>query len=571
MLKKITINKNRLILAVSVGIILSFILGFGGYAQKIFINALFSESSTLYETLIPEGCCLSTKSLSFFDWIKSLYSTPLLILSILTCYVALQYQNTRRLVIFISIGTFLTLTVNDIYLYFMHPELQPSLTESLLSNALGSPVIAICIGIILLLINRASDFFSVPFQISNIIFPVLIGIFIVLILFVLIKNLFGNTQSTISGFISPPLYGDYSSTPVKDQEKKFGLFTNQENGIDKLTWSGNFLNMKLETEHPTKKADVSLFLMEGCINKNTKDILKSLSKPNFSNNDASKIVISIDDGMGAFSIYSRDNDSGYWGLADDNLAHFSVDTSKDKNKLDLTRVSIEGSNLFHNNWFGEVIYRIDAMMLDNKQTIPRKISINTDGVVTNYNFSINDTLAVDKADTCKPILTSKHSSNSKSPYLTALLRITYPKIKTLRDINETPHTNVHGLSGWFEVKDISYDEFSNYVSNGELNMLSVVGDFDELYIDKEKQDKKKSSWLYMKDGVITGKSNRGSFNFEGKSDTALLDGKRITKTRWERISTSIWWLILLIPSVLTVLLNSFRKCWINDEKLVNFH
>jgi len=75
----------------------------------------------------------------------------------------------------------------------------------------------------------------------------------------------------------------------------------------------------------------------------------------------------------------------------------------------------------------------------------------------------------------------------------------------------------------------------------------------------------------MKDGVITGKSNRGSFNFEGKSDTALLDGKRITKTRWERISTSIWWLILLIPSVLTVLLNSFRKCWINDEKLVNFH
>lgn len=569
-LRKIKIEKNRLILAVSVGIILSFILGFGGYSQNIFINILFSESSSLYDTLTTSGCFIFTKPLTFIEWMKGLYSPLLLILSIINCYVAFQFKNTRRLLFFISIGTFLTLSVNDTYMHFMYPEFQDSLLESYLCNAVGSLIIAICICIILFLINRASELVSIPVQVSNIIFSFLLGAFVFLILFVLIKNLFWNTQSTISGFMSPPFHGNYStvSDKIDTEKERFGFLTKQKIGLNDVTWTGEFSNMSLETKHPAKTANVSLFLLEGCFKKDTKDILKSLKKPNFSNFNVSSTNVSIDDGAGSFSIYSKDSNDGFWGITADNIINFNLDLSKKKNKLNLRFDSFEGANFFHKDWVGEVIYRLDVVMADDKKPVSRKISINTHDKVATYTFNISETLEVDKALNCKSIETSNQSIHSQSPFLTALIRISYPRIKTLKDINETPQTNIHGLRGWFAVNDIPKDALSNYVSNGDLNMLSIVGGFDELYIDKEKQEKRKSSWLYMKDGVLSGKSDKGSFDFEGKSDTALLNGERITKTRWERISAAIWWLIILIPSVLTMLLNSFRKCWINDEQLI---
>ncbi|WP_148225275.1 hypothetical protein [Methylovorus sp. MP688] len=214
------------------------------------------------------------------------------------------------------------------------------------------------------------------------------------------------------------------------------------------------------------------------------------------------------------------------------------------------------------------MYRFDVVLADQKSAVSRKISISADDKVDTYTFNVSDTLEIDKALECKTLTSSTQLIHPQSPFLTALVRISYPKIKILKDINEFPQTNIHGLSGWFEVNDIPKDEFNNYVGNGDLNMLSIVGEFDELYIDSVKQEKRKSNWLYMKDGVLSGKNDKGSFDFEGKSDTALLDGERVTKTRWERISSAMMWLIILIPTFLTMLLNSLRKCWMNDEQLI---
>ena len=567
---KIKLDTNRLILASLLGAILSLILGFGGYAQTLFVNGLFSESASLYDTLTPSGCvCLLSKPLLFFDWLKSLFSVPLLILSIINCYLALRFHSTRRLLIWLSIGIFFTLMANDTYMYFFHPESQASLRESYLCNALGAPVIAVCICMILYLTRKATELFLISFQLANIVFPLIFGIFIFIILFIVIKGVFFPTKSSISAFISPPFYGDYITTPVSVIKEKFGIFTNQRIEIENFTWEGKFSNMGIEIEHPTKTAEVSLFLFEGCYRKSTKELLNSLGKANLSQNNVSKIGMSVDDGPGVFSIYSRDHHNGYWGVYDDKLTNFRIDSSKNISKLDLTLFSDGESNIIHKDWKGEVIYRVDTYLFDDRKTIPRKLSITTDGKVANHVFNVRDSLSLDKVAICKPIKSSQDPPYLASPFLTSLLRITYPQVKTIKDINESPNTSVHGLIGPLEVKEITLENLSSYVSSGELNMLSIVGNFDELFIDGKKQDKRKSNWLYMQDGVITGKTEKGSFHFDGKTENAMLDGERVSKTRWERISTSVKWFILVILGYLGVLLRSFLTCWLNDEKLVN--
>lgn len=568
MFNKIKIQKNRLILTVSVGVLLSFVLSFGSYTQQLFMNGLFSDSFSLYDTLTPPDCFgLNSKEFFFLDWIKSLFSASLFVLSTICCYIAFQHRNTRLLIIVLSVGVFFSLSIDDTYWYFSKIPGQPPLLESYICNALGAPIVALCICVILLITRKTSELLSIPYQFSNLIFPLLLGTFIFLILFALIKNMFSNTQSTISAFISPPFYGSYSTSQINEKDEKFGVFTNQNIETEKPTWIGQFVNMRLDTEHPTKSAKVSLFLFEGCFKKSTNELLKTLEKPNLLENMVSKISVSVDDGYGGFSVYSRNQDNGYVKASEKKETFFKTELSDHKNKLNLSVFLDKEGSIVHKNWREEAIYRLDLELADAVKIVPRKLSITTDNKVNNYTFTSNELLSIDKANTCKPISNTSGLPHSQSPFLTALFRITYPKVITIQDFNESPSTSIKGLNGWLKVKDINPTTLNNYVDSGELDSISIVGDFDELYIDNEKLEARKSRWLYLHNG-ISGEIKAGAFHFNGKTEYALLDRQRISKTRWERISTGIKWLLTLIPGAISFLLVLFWKCWINDEELV---
>lgn len=563
--ERFVIDKNRVVWSISIGVVLSIILGFGNFTQTIFINGVVGQANSIYESLTPVGF---TQSQSFIDWILGFYFIGHLPLSIVACYIALKQKQLRPLFLAFTIGTLLVLTITDTLFSLFKPELSSTLIESYLSNALGSPVIAFFLCLILLCTKKFSEQINLKRDTFKSLIPIIICAISFFVIFVIVQNLFFVTKSKVSAIVKPPFRVSYGASLVKEEENRFGVFWNTHAPPEKLAWTGKLVKMKLATGHAEKNPTVTLFLFEGCPNKKTTELLELRSIPVIPNLTTKKIGFAIDDGMGNFSIYSTKKVNGHWNTAGEKAIMFSVRPAENKKDLVITTFSSEDMTLFHQDWEGETYYRFDAFLMGEHQLQTRYAAISTDNGTETFAIAPNPRTKVYENFQCRP-LSASNNYVAEGLVVTALLKIAYPKAEVYEDLEIEHETRISGLNGWLSVDGVSPNELSNYFSDGQLDLLSVQGPFEDLIVDNENKQLRRENWLYLQDGTVSASVLDGSVKFDAETDIAALEGQRISKTRWEKIAPAIKWLFVLLPGLFGYLLKVFWDAWKRNEIIVS--
>lgn len=559
-------DQSRMVLAVSVGIVLSLILGFGAFTQQLFVNGVMGEADNFYEAVTPNGFM---QPQSFYDWILSIYTVWHLPLSIVACFIAFRRVTTRQVFLSLTLGVFTVLVVVDTGYAVAIPENRSLLVESYLSNLLGSPIIALFLCLLLMAAKKVPDILPIKPALACAIVPIVIGAAAFVVLFIIVKNLFWVTTSEISALMVPPVSGSYSTSKVEgDVEDKFGLFLNSRLPPEKLSWKGSASNFGMGIANLNSRAAVSVYLLDGCPAVKTNDVLKMLRNPVFSARDVSVVGLGIDDGLAELSIHSVRGSGGYWRSTSEETSMFWIEAGSDKDAFDLTSFVSNKVGVSHLEWGGDVIYRIDAFAIRDRKLASRTFSVRADDLVGTVTVNPAADMDLFKSMVCKSITHEGGRYTSVSPLVTVFLRVSYPERRTMSDIRRPHETYMRGLNGWLYTDNVGASEIGNYVNAGSLSFISMQGKLEELFIDHEPVETRRSSWIYMQDGELSGAVDGSMLKLEGKTNVAGLDGGRLTKTRWERIELAVKSLIVSVPAVILFFLGLFWRAWRSNERLI---
>ena len=556
-------SRQRFLWALSLGSVLSLFLGFGAYPQQLFVNGVLGQANSFYEALTPAGF---VRPHSFLDWIDGFYSIWHLPLAIAICYLALKYQRIRPIFFSLFVGILVALTLVDTAHGIFIAEIRTSLPESYLSDVLGAPIIAIVICLILLYSHRFGEHLRILGQLPRAIIPLLIGGGVFLVIFIIVKNLFWVTDSSLSVLVKPPFQAEFGASSVDKSDDRFGVFLNNRIRLDKITWNGEFANMSLEVSHPTERAKIWVYLFGGCLSENTKQLLNLHNVPVMTGSAISHVGLQVNDGMGSFSVYSPNANNGHWNVSDEKVGIFSVKPSGKDDSLVVTVFSPEDAKFVHRGWRNETYYKIDASLIGKQGTQSRTIAVAVDGKKRIFTFSPNSGAPLDQRIKCRPAGGLGNHFSMESPISTVLLRIAYPP-QMVKDLNVVHDTVIAGLNGFLVADGIRPVELHEFISNGKLSMLSMQGAFDELYVDDVKQQLRRQNWLYFQGGTVSGSADGEFLTFNGKTDVIAVDGTRVSKTHWEKIAPAIKWLLTLLLPALGYLLKVFLDAWKRNDVL----
>lgn len=561
-----SVGQSRLALSISVGLVLSLMLGFGAFTQLIFVNGVMGEADGFYEAYTPDGFL---RPQSFVEWINSFYSLWHLPLSIVACFISFRKSGARQIFLPLAFNIFLVLMVVDTGYAIAIPENRGHLLESYLSNALGSPVIALVLCLILLVVTRAQGVIPIRPPVACIFGPFILGSLLFFVLFVLVKNLFWVTTSDISALMVMPIKGTYSAHKIDgDVNDKFGLFLNTQIPPEKLSWKGNALDFGLGIADLDKRAMLDAYLFDGCPATKTGDALTMLRNPVFSAHGVSIVGLGIDDGFADFSIHPISGSSGHWKSTEEEVSMFWIDAGSEKSALNLTSFISSKVGVKHLEWSGDVIYRIDAFAIGDRELKARTFSLRADDVEKSLTVHPSPDMDLQRTMACKPVAFDRGSYKPASPLVTMFLRVSYPARRVVADVRPPHETFIRGLNGWLYTDDVGADEIGKYVNEGALSFISMQGRLEELFIDHEPVETRRTSWLFMQDGELSGAVEGEMLRMEGKTNVAALDGGRLTKTRWERIGFAVKSLIVSVPAAIVFLLGVFLKAWRENESLI---
>lgn len=555
-----------LVLACSAGAVISLLLGFGGYTQQIFVNGVLGDASSFYEALTPSGI---VKQQTFIGWVGDFFFWGYLPLSIFACLRAFRQRTVREIFLTLTLGVFLVLSVVDTVFAFFYDSVRDALGECYLSNALGSPLIAF-VGCLLVLGTKAAhEHLTLPRTAAYAVVPLGLGGLLFLILFVLVKNFFWVTSSEVSALVSPPINGNYSLTDIDAPKgERFGLFLNEKIPPDKLSWIGMATQMGIGVANSGRLAVVKAYLYEGCPGESTADMLKARPEPFFQADQVAVIGFGVDDGMIDFSIHSESGSEGHWKASEETVSMFSINAAEEAENLDLTLFISEGVRVEHLGWSGEAVYRGDLFAFDDAGLRNRTVAIVADEVSEALTISPDPNMRVQDEMVCKPIASGPRKTLASSPLVTVLVSVAYPPAEKFSELGDTNMATVRGINGWLSAKGVGAGEISDYVSAGVMQMLSVQGRFEEIYIDGEKLEPRRQSWLYLQEGKISGSIEESSLRINGVTDIAMLDGSRATKTRWERIGLAVKSLIVSVPAMFLWFFGIFWAAWKRNDHLV---
>ncbi len=549
------------------GIVLSLILGFGSFTQQIFVNGIMGEADSFYEAVTPDGFM---QPQTFYDWVLSFYSPWHLPLSIVACFFSFRRPEAKRIFLPLALNIFAVLVIVDTGYAVAFPENRLLLVESYLSNLLGSPIIALVLCLFLMAVKRVPEFLSIRSIVASMVVPIILGAALFFLLFILVKNLFWVTTSNISALMVPPIRGQYSAYKVEEGvDAKFGLFINKKIPPQKLSWKGKAQDFGMGISDLDGKGSVSAYLLDGCPNTKTGDALKLLRNPIFTARAVSIAGLGADNGIAELSIHPVRGAGGYWKASEEEASMFWIEAGSEKDKFDLTNFISNKVGVRHLDWSGEVVYRIDAFAIQDKKLANRTFSLRADGVERSFTVRPTQDMDLNRAIACKPITLDGESYKSASALVSMFLRVSYPERRTMADVRKPYETYIRGMNGWLYTDNVGAEEIGEYVNAGSLTFMSIQGRLEELYIDHVPVETRRTSWLFMQDGELSGAVDGSMLKLEGKTNVAALDGGRLTKTRWERIEFAVKSLIVSVPAAILFLLGLFWKAWRRNELLID--
>ena len=305
----------------------------------------------------------------------------------------------------------------------------------------------------------------------------------------------------------------------------------------------------------------SLWMAQGCIQK---DRIKEIMKldPIFKG-DLRSLKISLDKGMLEFRVIEPKSQGIQ--VADGEASLFWITPLSDNSDQIKAERFLKNGIIRTSDQFDPAIYELAIIPLDETNRGPnyksRKIAyIVNDESPKNIDVSMeSNVLSPDAALNCQYLPTHQIEgviyASANIPYVSLVVSIDPPKLLSISDIGKINKVMVSGISGWISSEGYPAPDLHKVATGGELSQLSIIGAVKDLVVDGRAIATGENSTLQV-NGNLTSRTAGATFLVEGNVDYLILNGKRLTATRWEQLDAGVRIpLILGVPAAVYFMLN----------------
>lgn len=305
----------------------------------------------------------------------------------------------------------------------------------------------------------------------------------------------------------------------------------------------------------------SVWVTQGCVDKGaisgatkSKPIFHGLMKD---------LRISIDEGLSEFRMIEPK--SRQVEVNDNNIAQFWIGpVGGDAEHLKISRFLSNGEIRVSDN-YDTSTFELGLFPLTGNEKGPtfksRQITVSiNDNELKKLNISVKSKLVSPGANMiCAPLQTQvvadSLSASATAPYVSLIISIEPPKLVNLEEVDQSNEAVVSGANGWIENTGLRKVDLYEAIDGGNLSQLSVIGSVKDLVIDGQTIPSGQTSTLQLS-GKFMGRSDGPAILLEGKADDLILNGRRLTTTRWERLDAGVRIPIILgVPTAAYFLLN----------------
>ncbi|MBK0054218.1 hypothetical protein [Stenotrophomonas sp. S39] len=354
---------------------------------------------------------------------------------------------------------------------------------------------------------------------------------------------------------------DSSERAESDTFAILGKFSEAKGGRTKFLGGGPSLKIEWSTKIKSSTRG-SVWVTQGCVAADS-DYGKALKSTPIYSGDINNLTITADDGLSEFRITHPN--SNKITVSDDNVAQFWMNPSRDDpEKIDISRFLGNGIINFDDN-FSRTTFSLGLISLTGKKegsplkTRSATYSINGDQEKI-IKFSMSpEMIEATAAISCDGLEVTQNDQHlaaiTKVPYIGLLVSLEAPKQLSLEDVGKHNYVTVSGANGWIESTGYRRDQFHEAVTGGNLSQLSLIGVMGDLVVDGQNVSTGPTSTLQLS-GKMFARTDGPAILVEGGADYLILNGKRLSSTRWERLDTGIRIPIILgVPTAAYFLLS----------------
>lgn len=565
LIDRIKLNKNRILWSMSIALILIFFLSVGSICQLIFLNIFNTDVSNLYDLLFPNQV---TEKISFFEFILNITVTEFILfflINYLIVYIFLNNNSAKKFFLNLSFAISLCLMVADFIISIRFGE-KPYIIENVASNILGGFFLSFILTILIYFSNKIIDpNISLKTLYKNLIFLLLCFSFLYILYFIFV-NIFQSSSTKIKAEIIPNfginyiISDDNESNGKENENKNFGVATKKELRLKSIEYIGmEKLNFSYKYDG---RSEIDLMFYDGCADTSTEDLI-SMKTAKLKLPNSKKLNFYINPGYTVFKAgvkSSRQN-----AFFDGNVHEAELQVGSFKKDLFNVEYFIKKDPKMRLVSESDLdYYRFDLVFLDVNGLADRELLVKS--LNKKIKFKPIGSMDMNKKLKCRAITTISESMNYETPVVSIIIKI--KKDMKISDYGKNSDLSFDGVKGWIKGYDLNSSEISEFVSDGSIDSLSLVGHFKSLYIDNEKIEVNTINNLSLMNGEINSTLYNGNLKINADVDIAYFDGDRVSKSRWEKISVYIKGILVLFLPAFYYLARKFLGIIRNDEEIL---
>ncbi|WP_146095670.1 hypothetical protein [Xanthomonas arboricola] len=556
------------------GLALASLFALGPLLQAIILALLSGERSSIYDSEnVGELVNVNT-------YLTSVLWSPYLTGGVFSAVAMLMASTKRAVFISGTVAIGLSLSAID-----LSADVVEGLTVSILCNFAAGAILATLTLVLVLdnrIVRRIANGNANVERIFWLLAPAAGCFALATILFFVLGFLTRVPTTPVSFRLEPPVNGYYVTNEGqqcragnKDELKQCGSVT--ENGQSKFEFLGKFsesegggtefigggsglkIGWSKKVEGSIKG---SLWVTQGCTGENASYEHAIKSSPLYTG-DISDLVITTDEGLSEFRVIAPKLNE--ITVSDGGIAQFWVNPSRDApDKIDVSRFlsngNIQVSDKFKRTTF---VLGLIALTGNKNGAVFKARSVNysingDDARVINFRMA-SEMIEARAVIACEGLKVTTQagqmSATAKVPYVSLVVSFEAPEQLRLEEFGKLSHVTVSGANGWIQSSRYRKDQLHEAVTAGSFSQLSLIGVVRDLAVDGQSVSTGATSTLQLS-GKMYARTDGPAILVEGGADYLIINGKRLSGTRWERLDAGVRIPIILgVPTAAYFLLS----------------
>ncbi|MDQ0705332.1 hypothetical protein QF043_004124 [Pseudomonas sp. W3I7] len=478
----------------------------------------------------------------------------------------------RGAIILTSVTSFAFMSLLDIGSFFWHKTFTgPQLLESIASNIVGAPLTSFLLIVILWGSERFKKSMVEHVKLAELLsslLPAVLGLLVFLFQYYALTLVFNPTPTNIEAKTSPRSGAMYiinqemkerqlqknasecDCEPQKNTQNDFEFLKGKFDGS--LTFQGNADNAKLGWKATNSdEFEITIAAFDGCT---SGDLLKT----SIDTSKALKVTklkefsITLDKGV---VILGSKTGEGNIEAPHSMVAptwHFKDDKGHEFNRFLMTNDLTE---YWSNETSKKFIIQFPLLSTNDASeitTVKKTIKLNLNGKIYSLTFKPIESRAT--PGICAPFNLSGSTlplNTSKAGIIKISLEMHQTRINKVYSFSKQNSFSLTGFEGWLSVSNIKPERISDLISQGSMQGLTISGNIKYLRLNGEVVENTDGHEFSFYNGNIVGKAEEdGSLIYRGVADWVWVDGRRLSKTRWESLDGATQGILLTLAGLL---------------------